>query len=105
MEWEMNVEEPDNATRLKCDPVMRTEAGWKYDLVNEGHVCFSLDDERYFIYACGPHRYVFNTWRNNRLNAGGDVVFESEDAVLDAKLFNGRSIRERLDEILVFDQA
>ncbi len=57
----MNVEEPDNATRLKCDPVMRTEAGWKYDLVNEGHVCFSLDDERYFIYASGRHRYVFNT--------------------------------------------
>ena len=101
----MNMMDNEEPTRPKCDPVMRTESGWKYDLVNEGHVCFSLDGERYFIYACAPHKYVLNTWRNNRLNAGGDIVLDSEDAVLDAKLFNGKSIRERLGEILVYDQA
>ena len=49
MEPAMNMMDNEEPTRLKCDPVMRTESGWKYDLVNEGHVCFSLDGERYFI--------------------------------------------------------
>ena len=32
-------------------------------------------------------------------------TFDTFDEVLDANLFNGRSIRERLDEILVYDRA
>ena len=101
----MKLPEEGDETRLKCDPVMRTEEGWKYDLANEGHICFSLDGERYFVYSIGLHTYVLNTLRRNRQNAEGNVVFHSEEELLDAKLFGGRSIRERLGEILVYDQA
>lgn len=101
----MRTTEEADVTRLKCDPIMRTEEGWKYDLVNEGHICFSLDGERYFVYSNGRHKYVLNTLRRNQQNAGGDIAFNSEDELLDARLFGGRSIRERLGEILVFDQA
>lgn len=97
--------EQDDLPRLKCDPFMRTVEGWKHDLVKEGHVCFSLDGERYFIYTNAPHTYVLNTLLANQRNLGGDKVFHSEDELLDAKIFRGRSIRERLDEILVCDQA
>ncbi|MBR4612833.1 MAG: hypothetical protein IKO40_08965 [Kiritimatiellae bacterium] len=101
----MTDNEQDDLPRLKCDPVMRTVEGWKYDLINEGHVCFSLDGERYFIYTNAPHTYVLNTLLGNRFNLGGDMVFHSEDELLDAKIFQGRSIRERLDEVLVCDQV
>ena len=91
---------------LKCDPVLRTERGWLDDLANDEHICFSLDGERYFLFPLGYHKYGFCTWKEASEGGGYPThVFHSEDEVLDAKLFNGRSIRERLGEILVYDQA
>ena len=93
-------------TPLKCDPVLQTERGWLYDLSNDEHICFSLDGERYFLFPLGDRKYGFNTWRALSENGGyPSHTFDTFDEVLDAKLFNGRSIRERLDEILVYDQA
>ena len=45
-------------------------------------------------------------WRVLSENGGHPTyTFDTFDEVLDAKLFNWRSIRERIDEILVYDQA
>ena len=93
-------------TPLRCDPVLRTIDGWMHDLTHDGHICFSLDGNRYFIFPNGPHEYGFCTWKEAFEGEGYPThVFHSEDEVLGAKLFDGRSIRERLDEILVYDQA
>lgn len=102
MKNKLNV--PD--TPLKCDPVLRTECGWRDDLSSGEHVCFSLDDERYFLFPLGDQKYGFNTWHGLlETNGYPSHVFNTIDDVLNAKLFKGRSILERLDEILVFDQA
>lgn len=102
MENKLSV--PD--TPLKCDPVLRTERGWRDDLSSGEHICFSLDGERYFLFPLDDRKYGFNTWQG-LLETGGypSHVFNTSDDVLNAKLFKGKSILERLGEILVFDQA
>ena len=86
------------------DPVLQTYEGFKEDLVQQGHVRFVIDGARYFIFPEGPHKYGLCFWSDMSTGGFPRWEFESEDEVLNAKLFNGRSIAERLTEILVFDE-
>ena len=83
---------------------MTTESVWRQSLVEDGHIPFVLDGIEYFIMPLGPHAYGLNTWEEYKANGGWEKwSFKSEDALLNAKLFNGRSILERLDEILLHE--
>lgn len=86
------------------DPVMRTESGWKEDLAAQGHVPFVLDNTEYFVFPLGEHKYGLNTWREMKNGGFPKWKFDSEEDLLNAKIFNGHSIRERLKEIKVFEE-
>lgn len=86
------------------DPMMNREDVWRQALAEEGHVAFVLDDIEYFIVPLGPHAYGLNTWAEYKANGGyAKWKFSSEDELLKARLFKGKSILERLDEILLHE--
>ena len=89
---------------LFVDPVLQTYEGFKEDLVQQGHVRFVLDGTKYFIFPEGPHKYGVCYWSDMSTGGFPRWEFESEDELLNARLFNDRSIAERLDEILAFDE-
>jgi len=88
------------------DPAMNTERVWRETLMLDGHIPFVLDGIEYFIVPIGKHAYGLNTWEEYKSNGGWEKwSFKSEDELLNAKLFNGRSILERLDDILLHEMG
>ena len=84
------------------NPMMNREDVWRQALVEEGHIAFVLDDIEYFIVPLGPHAYGLNTWAEYKANKGySKWEFSSEDELLKAKLFDGKSILERLGDVLL----
>lgn len=89
--------------RLRRAPDLQTEADWRVLLEDYGHVWFVLDGQRYFVFPEGPHRYGLCLGEDEATGNFPRWTFESEDAFLNAKLFGGRCILERLGEVLVYD--
>ncbi|MBQ7251999.1 MAG: hypothetical protein IJS32_05290 [Kiritimatiellae bacterium] len=85
------------------DESLSTGEGWKYVLETFGHVWFVLDGQRYFVFPEGPHRYGLCLGEDERTGNFPRWEFDSEEAFLNAKLFGGRCILERLGEVLVYD--
>ena len=87
------------------DPVLQTNSGFNDELVQQGHVRFVLDGTKYFIFPEGPHKYGLCYWSD--MSSGGFPrwEFESEEELMNAKLFNGHSIAQRLGEILTYDES
>lgn len=81
----------------------QTETGWIDLLESYGHVWFALDGVRWFVFPEGPHKYGLCRWRGQDAPNFPEYEFESEAAFLNAKLFGGRSILERLDEVMCYD--
>ncbi len=87
------------------DPELTTEDGWRQVLVEDGHIPFVLDDTEYFIFPLGSHRYGMDYWCEAGKNLNPRWLFDSEDDVLSRRIFAGKSIAERLDEVLAFEGA
>ena len=87
------------------DPELTSEDGWRQVLVEDGHVPFVLDGIEYFIYPLGEHRYGMDLWHEAGKNVQPRWTFDSEDDVLSRRLFAGKSIVERLNDILAFEGA
>ncbi len=93
--------ETDN--NLFRDESLKTESDWKYVLETFGHIWFSLDGIRWFVFPEGPHKYGFCRWEGPEGRNVPEQEFNSEEEFLNAKLFGGRSILDRLDEVLCYD--
>ena len=87
------------------DPELATEDGWRQVLSEDGHVPFVLDGVEYFIFPIGEHSYGMDLWSEAGKNPNPRWQFNSEDEVLSRRLFAGKSIAERLDDILAFEGA
>lgn len=66
------------------------------------HVWFALDGIRWFIFPEGPMNTVCRWEGPEGLNVP-EREFNSEEEFLNAKLFRGRSILERLEEAMCYD--
>ena len=87
------------------DPELATEDGWRQVLSEDGHVPFVLDGVEYFIFPIGEHSYGMDLWSEAGKKTKPRWQFSSEDEVLSRRLFAGKSIAERLDDILAFEGA
>lgn len=87
------------------DPELSSEDGWRQVLVEDGHVPLVLDGIEYFIYPLGEHRYGMDHWSEAGKNIHPRWTFDSEEEVLSKRLFDGKSIAERLDDIFAFEGA
>ena len=93
----------ENDNDLFRDESLKTDADWKYVLETFGHVWFALDGIRWFVFPEGPHKYGLCRWRGPDAPNFPERKFDSEEAFLNAKLFDGRSILERLDEVMCYE--
>ena len=82
---------------------LQTKEGWLELLEDYGHIWFAMDGVRWFIFPEGPHKYGLCAWEGPDAPNFPQWEFESEGELLNAKLFNGRSILERLGEVLCYD--
>ena len=89
--------------KLRKTESTQTEDGWVDLLESYGHVWFSLDGVLYFVFPEGPHKYGFCRWEGPEGPNVPEREFNSEEEFLNAKLFGGRSILERLDDVLCYD--
>lgn len=96
----LDKKQPDIQPRRASD--LQTEEDWRVLLEEFGHIWFVLDGQRYFVFPEGPHRYGLCLGEDEKTGNFPRWVFESEDAFLSAKLFGGRCILERLDEVMVY---
>lgn len=92
-----------NTPDLFRDPSLQTEEDWRYVLETFGHSWFSLDGEYWFVFPAGPHKYGLCHWVGPDGQNFPEFEFDSEDAFLTAKLFGGKSILERLGDVLCYD--
>ena len=93
----------ENEPELFKPSRLQTKEGWLELLEEFGHVWFALDGMRWFVFPEGPHKYGLCRWEGPDAPNFPQWEFESEDAFLNAKLFDGRSILERLDDVLCFE--
>ena len=93
----------ENEPELFKPSRLQTKEGWLELLEEFGHVWFALDGVRWFVFPEGPHKYGLCRWEGPDAPNFPQWEFESEDAFLSAKLFDGRSILERLDDVLCFE--
>lgn len=85
------------------DEVLRTVDGWVYVLKSYGHIWFSLDGVRYFVFPIGPHAYGLCLAEDEESGNHPRWRFASEQEFLNAPLFNGRSITDRLAEVMAYE--
>lgn len=83
-------------------PDCQTEENWRVLLEKYGHIWFVLDGQRYFVFSKGHHKYGLCLGEDAKTGNIARWVFNSEDEFLNARVFAGRSILERLDEVLVY---
>ena len=93
----------ENEPELFKPSRLQTKEGWLELLEEFGHVWFALDGVRWFVFPEGPHKYGLCRWEGPDAPNFPQWEFESEDAFLNAKLFDGRSILERLGDVLCFE--
>lgn len=93
----------ENEPELFKPSRLQTKEVWLELLEEFGHVWFALDGVRWFVFPEGPHKYGLCRWEGPDAPNFPQWEFESEDAFLNAKLFDGRSILERLGDVLCFE--
>lgn len=93
----------ENEPELFKPSRLQTKEGWLELLEEFGHVWFALDGVRWFVFPEGPHKYGLCRWEGPDAPNFPQWEFESEDDFLNAKLFDGRSILERLGDVLCFE--
>ena len=89
--------------RLYKPSRLQTKEGWIELLEDYGHVWFTLDGVFYFVFPEGPHKYGMCLREDETTGNFPRWRFDSEAAFLNAKLFNGRSILERLSEVMCYE--
>lgn len=82
---------------------LQTASDWQEALREYGHIWFSLDGVFYFVFPEGPHKYGMCLREDEATGNFPRWKFDSEDAFLNAKLFDGRSILERLSEVMCYE--
>lgn len=82
---------------------LQTESDWREALLEYGHIWFTLDGIFYFVFPEGPHKYGMCLREDEATGNFPRWEFESEDEFLNAKLFNGKCILERLDDVMCYE--
>ena len=71
------------------DMALTTCDGWRHVLKSYGHVWFSLDGVRYFVFPEGPHSYGLCLAEDETSGNHPRRHFSSENEFLEAPLFGG----------------
>jgi len=87
------------------DEALCTCDGFREELVYQGHVRFALDGIRYFAFPQGAHSYGVCLWSDMTTGGHARWSFDSEDALMQAKLFGGKSLTERISEIETYSES
>lgn len=82
---------------------LETERGWRWLMEDFGHIWFALDETYYFLFPEGKHRYGLCLYADRETGNFPRQVFHSEDEFLNAKLFNGKSVLERLGDFWSYE--
>lgn len=88
---------------LYKDEALSTERGWRSVLVSYGHVGFVLGGKYYFVFPLGPHEYGMCYYEDAETGNNPRWRFPSEDALLSTQMFEGKSLKESLSEVMHFD--
>lgn len=82
---------------------LNTYAEW-FSLMEEyGHICFYIDGQYYFLFPEGPHKYGLCLGEDEKSGNRPRWEFNSEDEFLNAPMFGGKSILDRLDDVWAWD--
>lgn len=82
---------------------LQSKESWLELLETFGHIWFTLDGIFYFVFPEGPHKYGMCLREDEATGNFPRWEFESEDEFLNAKLFNGKCILERLDDVMCYE--
>ena len=82
---------------------LETEHGWRWLMEDFGHIWFHIVDTYYFLFPEGAHRYGLCYYADNETGNFPRWQFKSETEFLNAKLFNGKSVLERLGEFMSYE--
>lgn len=85
------------------DEALSTVEGWTYVLKSYGHVWFAIDGVRYFVFPMGPHAYGLCLAEDEATGNRPRWQFKSEYEFLNAPMYDGRSIKDRLADILSYE--
>lgn len=86
-------------TPSKCQ-TLTTREGWIWLMEDYGHVWFYLDGKYYFLFPEGPHKYGLCYGEDEVTGNFPRWEFNSEIEFLEAPLFSGKCMLERLDDVL-----
>ena len=82
---------------------LETEHGWRCLMEDYGHIWFHIDSRYYFLFPEGTHRYGLCFYEDEATGNFPRWQFKSETEFLNAKLFNGKSVLERLGEFMSYE--
>ena len=82
---------------------LKTERGWRWLMDDYGHIWFHIDGTYYFLFPEGAHKYGLCYYEDKETGNFPRWTFNSEDEFLHAKLFNGKSVLERLGEFMSYE--
>ncbi len=80
-----------------------TEKDWRWHLEDSGHIWFWLDGRYYFVFPEGEHKFGLCYYEDSETGNFPRWTFDSESALLNEKIFNGKSILERLDDVMSYE--
>ena len=82
---------------------LETEHGWRWLMEDFVHIWFHIDDTYYFLFPEGAHRYGLSYYSDNETGNFPRWQFKSETEFLNAKIFSGKSVLERLGEFMSYE--
>ena len=83
---------------------LKTYDQWFSLMEGYGHIWFHVDGAYYFLFPLGPHKYGLCLGEDE---ASGNIprwTFDSEDEFIKAPMFGGKTVLERADDILSWDE-
>lgn len=82
---------------------LQSEQGWRWLLEDSGHIWFHIDGTYYFLFPEGSHKYGLCLYEDKATGNFPRWEFNSETEFLNAKLFDGESVLERLGEFMSYE--
>ena len=97
------MQEDDHKPALYKVTDLNTYRQWFTLMEDYGHIWFYVDGNYYFLFPEGPHKYGLCLGEDEATGNFLRWEFNSEDEFIKARIFGGKNVLERADDILSWD--
>ena len=82
---------------------LNTYYQWFTLMEDFGHIWFHVDGTYYFLFPLGPHKYGLCLGEDESAGNPPRWVFNSEDEFLKSPMFAGKTILDRVDDVMSWE--